>query len=149
MGLNTAREGHVHPSYAYEVAREKVREYARATGVDDPAIDDDEPGTPTPCPPTFLAVVTARALPTVVEDPELGATWDLLHTAQSLELHRTIRVGDVLTCTPRVARVVARGRMDLLEFSVDVADHDGTPVASTTTTLMVFDRDADASDGRG
>lgn len=141
MALSTAREGHVYEPYVYEVAREKVREYAAATGFADPSLDGDAPGTPTPCPPTFLAVVTSRALPLVVDDPELGATWDLLHSAQSLQLHRAIRVGDVLSCTPRVARVVPRGRMDLLEIAVEVTDHhDGSAVATSTSTLVVFDR---------
>lgn len=144
MSLNTARQGHVYTGYVYEVGREKVRQYALAIGVDDPALNEDPPGTPTRCPPSFVTVATARSLTMVIDDPELGATWNLLHTAQTFELRRAVRVGDVLSCTPRLTRVVPRGRMDLLEMVVDVADHgDGTPVAAVTSALVIFNSDVE------
>lgn len=143
MALNAARSGHVYPSYLYEVCREKVVEYAAATSADPDRYVRREDGAGTDgaavVPPTFAACVTGRVIPMVVDDPELGGHWNLLHTGQRFAYSRPVRIGDTLRCTPRIDKVVARRSMDLLTVRVDVDDEEtGSPVLTATSTLVFF-----------
>ncbi len=141
MALNTERSGHRYPAYFYEVGREKVREYAVATFVADAGYGDDAAALShdLDVPPTFAACITGRVIPAVVDDPELGGHWNLLHTAQSFDFHRPVRVGDVLECTPRIAHIKSRERMELLTLEIACADADsGEPVLTSRGTIVFF-----------
>ena len=123
------------------MSREKVREYVEATG-GGPVPDDG----PLLAPPTFAACFTLARLRQVVEDPELGASWNLVHSSQSFDLHRPLAVGDVLECTPVITEIRDRGRMGLLTLQVDCVDAvDGSPVVISRTGLVFF---AQADEGQ-
>ena len=148
MALNPARSGHRYPAYTYEVGREKVREYARATflsGPDRERLEADATEVAPEdvvAPPGFAAAVIGRVIPTVVEDPELGAHWNLLHTAQSFTFHRPVRVGDILRCAPSIADLQSRSRMERLTIQVDVHDPDDHPVLTASSTLVFFPQES-------
>ncbi len=126
--------GRTYRAYRYEVSREKVREYALATGAG--AASGDATG-PTTAPPTFAACFTLMRAGHVFSDPELGASPNLVHGSQAYEFHRPVRVGDVLSCTPRIAAIVNRARMDLLTLEVVCVDAGtGQPVVTGTSTLV-------------
>lgn len=141
--MNPDRVGHRYAPYTYEVSREKVREYAVATGVDDPVYTADPRDVPADqivAPPTFAACFTVGdAGGPIHDDPELGAHRNLVHGAQEYVLHRPIRVGDVLECTPWIVDINDRGRMELLTLQIDVADaSDGSPVLTSRGTIIFF-----------
>lgn len=146
MPLNPGRVGHRYPAYRYEVSRQKVREYARATAVDpaDPA-DLTEPGFLADAgdlavPPAFAACFTLSLEGDWMRDPELGAHAALLHAGQAFTFHRPLRVGDALRCTPWVADVRARGGTGLLTLQVDCVDEaDGSPVVTARSTIVLLD----------
>lgn len=140
MALNAARNGHRYPEYLYEVGREKVREYADATFLLDQGDEGGSHGADLAAvPPTFAACVTGAVIPMVVDDPELGGHWNLLHTAQSFEFLRPMRVGDALRCCPRIADIASRRSMDLLTIAVDVTDASSDePVFTASSTLVFF-----------
>lgn len=127
------------------MSREKVREYALATGVDDPRITAeprDVPADQVVAPPTFAACFTiTRGSAALHEDETLGAHWNLVHGAQEYVFHRPVRVGDVLDCTPRITDITARGRMEFLTLEVECVDA-GTsePVLTSVETIIFFDR---------
>jgi len=143
--LNPARIGHRYPTYRYEVSREKIREYAAATGVDDPRITADSGELVAP--PTFAACFTVmRGGAAVVDDPELGASPRLLHSAQEYDFARPVRSGDVLDCTPWIVDVTSRGRIERLVLQVDCVDADsGEPVVTGRTTLVFLPPPDDAA----
>jgi hypothetical protein len=147
VALNAERDGYRYPTYTYEVSREKVREYAQSTFVEDASYardPQDQPPEQVVAPPTFAACITGRVIPMVVDDPGLGGHWNLLHTAQSFAFFRPVRVGDVLRCAPSIADLTPRGRMDRLTIQVDVADtRDDEPVMTATSTLVFFAQAAD------
>lgn len=108
MPLNTDRIGHRYPAYRYEVSREKVREYAAATGVADPAPYAQEGEVLAP--PTFAACFTVvHGGSAMFADADLGAHPVLVHGSQEYVFARAVRVGDVLACTPSIADIVVRG----------------------------------------
>lgn len=148
IALNPDRIGHVYPSYRYEVSREKIREYALATGVDDPRCTADPADLAlheVVAPPTFAAAFTLGRTDALTADPELGWHWNLVHGSQAYTWHRPIRGGDVYDCTPRIVDIVDRGRMELLTYAVDCADAaTGEPVVSARSVIIFFAPSQDA-----
>lgn len=139
--LNPARVGHRYPAYRYEVSREKIREYAVATGVEDPR-SLAEVGDVV-APPTFAACFTVtRGATGWASDPELGAHPALVHGSQEYVFHRPLRVGDVLHCTPWIVEIVSRGRTELLTAQVDCADQAGEPVVTSRSVIIFFSQEA-------
>ena len=140
MALNHDRVGHRYSSYAYEVSREKVREYATATGVGEPAYRADPVDVPSHeliAPPAFAACFTVGRLDVLLDDPELGAHPGLVHTQQSFTYHQPIRVGSTLRCTPQITDIAARSRMEALTVSTEcVDDATGEPVVTGVSTLV-------------
>jgi acyl-CoA thioesterase FadM len=137
VALNTGRIGHRYPSYRYEVSREKIREYALATGVDDARYlaDDGE----VVAPPTFAACFVTTRGSSWVSDPELGAHPSLVHGSQEFEFHRPVRVGDVLECTPTIANIRSVGSNEFLTAEVDCRDAaTGQPVVTSRATIVFF-----------
>lgn len=146
MALNRDRIGHRYAPYTYEVSREKVREYADATGLDDPiyrADPRDVAAAEVVAPPTFAACFTVGDSGGAIHgDPELGAHRNLVHGAQEYIHHRPVRVGDVLECTPWIVDIAERGRMELLTLQVDVVDaEDRTAVLTSRGTIIFFSED--------
>ncbi|HWH32914.1 MAG TPA: MaoC family dehydratase N-terminal domain-containing protein [Egibacteraceae bacterium] len=137
IALNKARVGHRYPSYRYEVSREKIREYANATGVSDPQYAADEGDVVAP--PMFAACFTViRGGAGMFGDAELGAHFALVHGSQEYEFHRPVRLGDVLECTPFIADIQWKGRNEFLTLQVDCNDATtGEPVV-TSRGVIVF-----------
>jgi hypothetical protein len=129
------------------VSREKVREYAVATGVEDPAYTADSAEIPSNeliAPPTFAACFTVGRTD-LFDDPELGAHTNLVHGSQSYELHQPIRVGRTLVCSPQVTDIVDRGRMELLTLQIDCADEaTGEPVVTSRGMIIFFNAPEEA-----
>jgi acyl dehydratase len=111
-----------------------VREYAAATGAPPPP--DSGPAT---APPTFAACFTIGRSGDMFADPELGAHWNLVHGAQEYEFHRPVRVGDALSCTPRIVDIKAKGRMEFLTLEISCNDESsGEPVVTSRGTIIFF-----------
>lgn len=134
MALNTDRIGHRYPSYRYEVSREKIREYAAATGVELP---EDGEAADLVAPPTFAACISARGSGWAA-DPELGFHPMLVHGSQEHVYHRPVRVGDVLECTPVIEEIRARGRNEHLTARLDCVDAATGEDVLTSRALIVF-----------
>lgn len=123
------------------MSREKVREYARATGVGGEAVEADSGATVAP--PTFAACFTIGRTDALFADPELGAHRNLVHGSQEYEFHRPVRVGDVLDCTPRIDDLRSRGTMDLLTLETRCVDaRTGEPVLTSRSTIVFFRQEA-------
>ena len=130
-------------SDVYEVGREHVRRFAEAIGDDNPVYVDREAaraqGHPD-CiaPPTFLTVLNFRfALEGPVVDPAFGLDYTrVVHGEQRFELHRPVRVGDVLQMVSRVEDVKDAGRNELIVMAMDVTAADGEQVATIRSTIV-------------
>lgn len=137
IALNTDRIGHVYTPYRYEVSREKVREYANATGAGGEAATADEGATLAP--PTFAACFTVTRSVEMFLDPELGAHFNLVHGAQEYEFHRPVRVGDTLVCTPRIADIKGKQSMEFLTLEITCVDAETEePVVTSRGTIIFF-----------
>ena len=142
MGLNVDLVGKTYPPQTYEVGREKVREFAAATGDDNPAYFDVAVAkslghADLVAPPTFAVVVTRGPQISVIEDPDLGLDFSrVVHGDQKFEFSRPIVAGDVLTTTATVGAAHTRAGNDFLTIRSHVVDASGAAVVTVSATLV-------------
>lgn len=142
MPMNPELVGKTYDPITYEVGREKIREFATAVGETAPIYHDPDAakaaGFPEQVAPlTFPTVVHVKSGPQVVMDPELGLNYALVvHGTQEFEYRRPIVAGDVLTATPRIAEIVAKGPHEFLTIETSVTDPQGEEVAMARATLI-------------
>jgi hypothetical protein len=146
MALNRDRLGTTYPAYTYEVSREKIREYALALGESDPRYFSD--GDDCVAPPTFAACFTVvKGGAAAFADPELGTHPVLVHGTQRYVYGaRPVRPGDVLTCSPRIASITARGRNEFLVIEVECRLAGSDELAVRSEATIVFLGSAPAAD---
>ncbi|MFC4337334.1 MaoC family dehydratase N-terminal domain-containing protein [Salininema proteolyticum] len=111
-----------------EIAPEAVSAFTRSLGLADTSS----------VPPTFLVSLTLPDFGRFVRDPELGLDFaKVLHREQTFRFHRQPRVGDVVTCTPRIESIKTVAGNDLLTAVTRVATSEGEPIADVTMVLFV------------
>jgi acyl dehydratase len=144
MPLDPSYAGRTYPpTVAYQVAREKIREFARAIGADDAAYHD--PGAAQAlgypdvlAPPTFPVVVTAAATRQLVDDPGLGLDFSrVVHADQRFTYARPVVAGDELVCVNSIEEITSRGGHDFLSTRTEVTTADGAPVVTAWCRLVV------------
>ncbi|HUG88573.1 MAG TPA: MaoC family dehydratase N-terminal domain-containing protein [Actinomycetota bacterium] len=142
MALNRELEGKEYPGVTYEVGREKIREFAQAVGETNPIYHEPEAakaaGHPEQVAPlTFPTVLHLRSGPQVVMDPGLGLDYSLVvHGTQEFEYRRPIVAGDILTATPRIAEITAKGPHEFLTIETTMNDAEGETVCVARATLI-------------
>jgi acyl dehydratase len=130
------------PTAAYEVGREKIREFADAIGDPNPVYRDPEAARALGhrdviAPPTFPVVLSMRAAGQVVLDPDLGLDYSrVVHGEQRFVYTRPVRAGDRLTVTVSVESIRSAAGNDLLTTRGEVATVDGEPVLTAYSTLV-------------
>lgn len=143
MALSQDFVGRTYPAgEPYQVGREKIREFATATG-ETAAVCHDvaaarAAGHPDlVAPVTFGIVVTLPAGDRVVADPELGLDYSrVVHGEQRFESSRPVYAGDSLHATATVESIRAAAGNDMITCRTDVADDTGAHVFSAWTMLV-------------
>ena len=143
MPLDQSFVGRVYPpTEPYEVAREKIREFADAVGDDNPVYRDQAAAkalgySDVIAPPTFPIVMSMRAAAQVIRDPEFGLDYSkVVHGEQQFRYTRPVQAGDVLQVTVRVESVRAAAGNDLITTRGDITTLDGEPVVTAYSTLV-------------
>ncbi|HYH28124.1 MAG TPA: MaoC family dehydratase N-terminal domain-containing protein [Actinomycetota bacterium] len=142
MPLNASLVGKEYPGVTYEVGREKIREFAMAVGETGDIYHDPDAakqaGYPEQVAPlTFPTVLHIKSGPQVIADPELGLNYALVvHGTQEFEYRRPILAGDVLTATPKIASIEAKGPHEFLTIETAMTDPEGEVVVIARATLI-------------
>jgi acyl dehydratase len=144
MGVNPKIAGRVYPpSPAYEVGREKIREFAEAINSWDPMHRDPAAAQAKGyldviAPPTFAVMIAQRCEAQVIVDPEAGIDFSrVVHGEQRFIHHRPIVAGDVLVATLHVDDVGTLGKNAMVTTRVEIADEKGEPVTTSRSTIVV------------
>lgn len=129
MAVDPALAGRTFPATEpYAVSREKVAEFARATG-------SDFDGRTAPA--TFPIVVAFSAMTALMEDPEVGiALHRVVHGEQRFTYSRPVAVGDVLSATLTVDTLRQVGGADLIGTRSEITDAHGEHVCTARATLV-------------
>jgi acyl dehydratase len=130
------------PTPAYEVGREKIREFAESINDPNPVYRDADAaraaGHPDViAPPTFPVVLTLLAGHQVIMDPDLGIDYSrVVHGEQRFVHTRPVRAGDVLQVVVTVANVRVAGGNDIVSTRSDVQTVDGEQVVAAYSTIV-------------
>lgn len=132
--VNQALEGKRYPRTApYLVGREKLREFARATMLNESLLKDE-----VIAPPTFPVVIQEQSLKLVIEDPEAGLDFSrVVHGEQRFVYQRAIVAGDELTSELMVASIKSLGGNQMITFNTEIFDAENELVCTAISTLVV------------
>ena len=141
--VNPAFAGRTYPPMpAYEVGREKIREFAEATGAHpahtDPAAARALGYADVIAPPTFAVLIAQRCDAQLVRDPEAGIDYSrVVHGEQTFVHHRPIVAGDRLVAVLHVDGVRAAGGHAMVTTRSEIATEAGEPVCTASSTIVV------------
>ncbi len=135
--VNPAIEGKRYPrTPAYEVGREKVREFSRAVFF--PLESQDQSNSDLVVPPTFPVVIQEQSLKLVLADPEAKLDFSrVVHGDQRFVFERPIVAGDELTSELHVASVKTLAGNHLVTFNTEIFDSSNKLVCTAISTLVV------------
>ncbi|MCX4674977.1 MaoC family dehydratase N-terminal domain-containing protein [Streptomyces sp. NBC_01433] len=143
MALDQSFVGRTYPpTPAYEVGREKIREFAEAVGDTNPVYVDPAAAealghSDVIAPPTFVFSITFKAAGVVVQDPQLGLDYSrVVHGDQKFTYVRPVRAGDRLTVTSTIEGIKSLAGNDILDIRGDVHDESGELVVTALTKLV-------------
>lgn len=135
--------GKTYPAFEYEVGREKIREYARAVGEDNPVHLDPEAARAAGfrnvvAPPMFCVVYSAGAMGPAILDPELGINLMMMvHGSQEFEWNEPVVAGDVITTEARIKDIYDKNGMKFYVFESESKNQDGKTTVKGTWTNIV------------
>jgi acyl dehydratase len=127
----------------YAVGREKIREFARATGESDPRHLDPEAAraagyADVVAPPMFAAVYCAPAIGPAILDPEAGIDYArMVHGAQRFEWGAPVVAGDEITTEAELTERSERGGLGFFTFRTVSVNQRGDTVCEGTWTNIV------------
>jgi acyl dehydratase len=143
MAVTTEAVGKTYPPVLYAVGREKVREYAHATGETNPVYLDPEAAraagyADVVAPPMFAVVYSAPALAPAILDPEVGINFaTLVHGGQDFAWGAVVVAGDEITTTASVKDISERAGMGFYVFESISQNQRGETVCTGTWTNIV------------
>jgi acyl dehydratase len=133
MPITEAHVGRTYPpTSAYDVSALKIAEFATALGENNPAYQGELPIAP----PTFVAVIAARAWDAMFSDAELDlALRRVVHADQRFSYLRPLRAGDRVRAILSIDRVRSRANVDIITSSVRIESLDGEQICTATSTF--------------
>ena len=143
MPVKTDAKGKRFPPFEYEVGKEKIAEYARAVGEDNPVYFDRttarEAGfRDVPAPPMFAVVYSAGSVGPPIFDPEVGINFAMMvHGSQEFVWGEPVCAGDVITTETSVKDISEKGGMGFYVFESVSRNQDGQEVVRGTWTNIV------------
>lgn len=143
VALNQDYVGKVYPAgAAYEVGREKIREFAIAVGDMNQAYHDEDAAKALGhrdiiAPPTFPFVVSMRASAVAMFDPGLGLDYSrVVHGEQRFAYTRPVTAGDRLVVTTTIENIRVAAGNDILTTRADISTVEGEPVVTTWSVTV-------------
>jgi acyl dehydratase len=134
VGLNADLAGKTYPESKYEVTRDAIEKYARATNDDNERYFGNEPI----CSPVFVVVPAFDSFMAASMDAELGADLlRLVHGAEEHVLYKPIRAGDILTVTPVLESVEHKETGETFTVKATETNQTGEVVAEVRGTMFI------------
>jgi acyl dehydratase len=143
MGVNVEAVGKTYPPTLYAVGREKVKEFALATGETNPLHLDHEAAraagyADVVAPPMFAVVYCGAAMGPALFDPELGINFArLVHGGQEFKWGPLVVAGDEISTTVSVKSISERAGNAFFVFESVSTNQDGHTVCVGTWTNIV------------
>ena len=143
MPASPAAVGKEFPPTRYAVGREKIREYALATGETEPLHLDVDAARAAGfadlvAPPMFCVVYCAPAIWPAVIDPDVGIDFSrMVHGGQEFRWGPLVVAGDQISTTVRVESIEERAGLGFFVFASTSVNQAGETVCAGTWTNIV------------
>ena len=143
MPADTTAQGKTFPTHAYEVGKEKIREFAYAVGEDNPVYFDRDAAKSAgfrdvPAPPMFAVVYSAGAMAPAIFDPEVGINLALMvHGGQEFVWGEPVVAGDTISTSAEVKEIYEKDGKGFYVFESVSTNQDGAEVVRATWTNIV------------
>jgi len=143
MPVNTEAVGKAYPPTTYAVGREKVKEYALATGETNPLHLDHEAArragyADVVAPPMFAVVYSAPAVAPAIFDPDVGINFALMvHGGQEFRWGPLVVAGDEIETVVTVKAIEERDGKGFFVFESVSRNQRGEAVCVGTWTNIV------------
>ena len=143
MPASPAAVGKEFPPTRYVVGREKIREYALATGETEPLHLDVDAARAAGfadlvAPPMFCVVYCAPAIWPAVIDPDVGIDFSrMVHGGQEFRWGPLVVAGDEIETTVRVESIEERAGLGFFVFASTSVNGAGETVCAGTWTNIV------------
>jgi len=143
MPVNTEAVGKAYPPTTYAVGREKVKEYALATGETNPLHLDHEAArraghADVVAPPMFAVVYSAPAVAPAIFDPDVGINFALMvHGGQEFRWGPLVVAGDEIETAVTVKAIEERDGKGFFVFESVSRNQRGEAVCVGTWTNIV------------
>lgn len=143
MPVDDSAQGKSFPAFEYEVGKEKIGEFARAIGVDNPVFFDREAATEVgfrdvTAPPMFAVVYCAGAMAPAIFDDEVAMNFAaMVHGGQEFVWGEPVCSGDVISTTATVKSIDERDGKGFYVFESVSTNQDGAEVVRGTWTNIV------------
>jgi acyl dehydratase len=141
--VDTSAKGKTYPPFAYEVGKEKIREYAQAVGEENPVYFDRQAARDAgfrdiPAPPMFAVVYSAGAMAPAILDHEVGINFALMvHGGQEFEWSEPVCSGDAITTVAECKDIYEKDGKGFYVFESVSTNQDGQEVVRGTWTNIV------------
>jgi acyl dehydratase len=135
--------GKSYPPFEYEVGREKIREYARAVGEEDPVHHDREAAQAAGfrdvvAPPMFAVVYSAGGVGPALFDSEVGMDFaKMVHGGQEFVWGEPVCSGDVIVTTGEFKDYSEKDGKQFFVFESVSTNQEGQEVCRATWTNIV------------
>jgi acyl dehydratase len=143
MAIKTDAIGKEWPATTYEVGKEKIGEYVRVVGLDNPVHTDRDAAREAGyrdvvAPPMFCVVYSAPALGPAMFDDEVGMNFaSMVHGGQEFEWGEPACSGDEITTTARCLEIFEKDGKGFYVFETNSVNQDGEQVVKGTWTNIV------------
>jgi acyl dehydratase len=143
MAIKTEAIGKEWPATTYEVGKEKIGEYARAIGLENPVHFDREAAVAAGyrdvvAPPMFCVVYSAPALGPALFDPEVGMNFAaMVHGGQEFVWSEPACSGDEIATGARCADIYEKDDKGFYVFETVSKNQHGAEVVRGTWTNIV------------
>ena len=143
MAIKTDAVGKTWPGFEYEVGREKIGEYCRVTGIENPVHFDPDAAREAGfrgvvAPPMFCVVYSAGAMGPILFDPEVAMNFAaMVHGGQEFEWGEPVCSGDLITTTPKCLEIYEKDGRGYYVFESESVNQDGERVVRGVWTNIV------------
>jgi acyl dehydratase len=143
LAINEDLKGKTYPPFEYEVGREKIREYARAVGEDNPIYFEPDAARAAGfrnvvAPPMFCVVYSAGAMGPAILDPDLAINLMMMvHGQQDFEWGEPVVAGDVITTEVEVKNLYEKDGKEFYIWESSSKNQDGKSTVKGTWTNIV------------
>jgi acyl dehydratase len=143
MPIKTDAAGKEYPPTTYEVGKEKIGEYARVIGIENPVHFDREAARAAGyrdvvAPPMFCVVYASPAVGPAMFDPDVEMNFAaMVHGGQEFEWDEPACSGDEITTTARVMEIFEKDGKGFYIFETNSVNQGGDQVVRGTWTSIV------------